>query len=326
MSKHDEFAQQLSDKVISMMQNEKRAPWQRPWIGGHPPKHGFGLPYNAISGKGYRGANTINLLVQGMLNGYTDDRWVTYKQAQELGAQVKKGEKSTLIQFWKAPEKADATKPNSVDKEKWAGPTVMYACVFNADQIDGMPLKVDRVMPDPKWRHDECERLMKECGVSIFHDGGDQAFYIPSRDEIHLPEKQHFLSADGYYATVIHEIGHSTGHHSRLDRDMKGKRGTESYAKEEMVAELSSMMVGERLGIGYDPGQHVAYVEHWIKILKDDPKEIMRAASSAEKVCQYLKIEGYQREVTKIINQEKALEIAKQVHEPEIKQSIRMSM
>ena len=129
---------------------------------------------------------------------------------------------------------------------------------------------------------------MANSGAVIRHEPGDRAFYRPSTDSITLPERNQFPTADNYYATALHELGHWTGHPSRLDRDLAHPFGSEGYAREELRAEIASLMLGERLEIGHDPGQHAAYVGSWVKALKEDPKEIFRAASDAERISGYV--------------------------------------
>jgi antirestriction protein ArdC len=130
--------------------------------------------------------------------------------------------------------------------------------------------------------------LLGACDVEIRHDQADQAFYRPATDRIHLPGRESFPSADAYFSTALHELGHATGHPSRLGRDLAHPFGSEGYAKEELRAEIASLIMGDELGIGHDPGQHAAYVGSWIKILKDDPKEILRASRDAEQIHRYV--------------------------------------
>lgn len=132
------------------------------------------------------------------------------------------------------------------------------------------------------------EHILKASGASITHAPGDRAFYRPATDSIHLPDRGQFPTADNYYATALHELGHWTGHASRLDRDLAHPFGSEGYAKEELRAEIASMIVGDELGIGHDPGQHAAYVGSWIKALQDEPLEVFRAAADAEKIHDYV--------------------------------------
>lgn len=162
-------------------------------------------------------------------------------------------------------------------------PKVFIASVFNAEQIDGLPPMA--VRQDKSWNSIErAESILEASGAKISHDQVDRAFYRMSTDSIHLPQQAAFPSADRYYATALHELGHWTGHASRLDRDLAHPFGSEGYAKEELRAEIASMIMGDELGIGHDPSQHVAYVKSWIKALQDDPLEIFRAAADAEKI------------------------------------------
>lgn len=125
-------------------------------------------------------------------------------------------------------------------------------------------------------------------GVEIRHDQADPAFYRPATDRIYLPPRSSFKIAANFLATALHEVAHSTGHPSRLERDLAPLFGSVGYAKEELRADIASLMISDRLGIGHDPGQHAAYVDNWIKVLKDDPKEILRAARDADKITDYL--------------------------------------
>lgn len=127
-------------------------------------------------------------------------------------------------------------------------------------------------------------------------------------DDIHLPVREAFKSTDAYYATVLHELGHWTGHPVRLGRDLTGRFGSEQYAKEELRAEMASMMIGERLGIGHDPGQHAAYIGHWIKLIKEQPREILVAAKDADAICQHLGVHKYEHEPMKVPDKAKAKE------------------
>jgi antirestriction protein ArdC len=229
--------------------------------------------------------------------GRGDPRWMTYKQAQGVGAQVRRGEKGTLVQYWKVndeiPVKDERGKPikdaegntvyRSVQLDK---PRVFSAVVFNAEQIEGLPTLEVKA---PDWdRHERAEAVLNASGVEIRHDQADRAFYRPATDRIHLPPRGQFDTADKYLATALHELAHSTGHPSRLDRDLAHPFGSVGYAKEELRAEIASLMIGDRLGIGHDPGQHAAYVKSWVQVLKEDPKEILRASRDADKIAGYV--------------------------------------
>jgi hypothetical protein len=141
----------------------------------------------------------------------------------------------------------------------------------------------------PAWdRHEQAEALLLASGAEIRHDQADRAFYRPATDRIHLPERGGFKTADAYYATAMHKLGHWTGHPTRLDRDLAHPFGSEGYAKEELRAEIASLMLGDELGMGHDPGQHAAYVKTWIKNQQEDPKEILRAAKDADRITAFI--------------------------------------
>ena len=283
----------IAEKLVAQLR-EGTAPWQKPWQPGEP---GAFLPFNPTTGKRYKGINALHL----MSEGHEDQRWMTYKQAASAGAQVRQGEKGTPIQYWKFSEEQGQTdtdgKPvlgsdgrqarQSVRLER---PQMFFSTVFNASQIDGLAPLAPR--PPAAWAPAErAERILQASGATIEHggrEGRDSAFYRPSSDTIHLPGKEQFPTADNYYATALHELGHWTGHASRLGRDLGHPFGSEEYAREELRAEIASMLLGDELGIGHDPGQHAAYVGTWIKVLQSDPLEIFRAASAAEKIQAYV--------------------------------------
>lgn len=283
------FHEQVAENLIEQLK-QGTAPWQKPWQPGDPVT---GLPHNATSGNRYRGINALQLMSQP----YVDTRWMTYKQATALGAQVNKGEKGTLIQYWKFNDerikKDDNGKPVLNEKKepikekiRLERPRVFYATVFNAEQIDGLlPL----IIKTPEWEPlVRAEQILQASNAVIEHGEFDRAFYRPATDSIHLPHKNQFETPDRYYATALHELGHWSGHETRLARDLSNPFGSEAYAKEELRAEIASMLLGSELGIGHDPGQHAAYVNHWIKALQEDPNEIFRAAADAEKIQDFV--------------------------------------
>lgn len=260
------------------------APWQRPW---KPNEIGV-RPFNPLSGKPYRGINDLWL----SLRGYSDPRWMTYRQALELGGQVRKGEKARTIEYWQWTERkpalgedgkplVDADGNTQYVEARLDRPRVFYAKVFNASQIDGLE---PWVAPAPNFDPIErAEVLLAGCTIPIFHDQADRAFYSPWADEIHLNPRSDFKDAAAYYGVALHEVGHGTGHESRLAREF-GPFGSEVYAREELRAEISSYMIARDLGIGHDPSRHAAYVESWLKALKEDRNEIFRAARDAEEI------------------------------------------
>lgn len=283
------YHQVVANQIIESLK-AGTAPWLKPW----EPGTGNGqIPYNPITGKRYRGINALYL----MLNESDDNRWLTYKQAQSMDAQVRKGEKGTTIQYWKFHEEQtkhdDAGNPVLDEHGKplkvqvnLERPKVFYATVFHASQIDNMP---ELIAKEPDWSLIErAEKLLHNSGATIIHSEADRAFYRLSTDSIHLPPKDQFKSAANYYATALHELGHWSGHPSRLDRDLGHPFGSDAYAKEELRAEIASILLGSELGIGHDPSQHTAYIKSWIRVLEDEPLEIFRASADAEKIVNHL--------------------------------------
>lgn len=276
----------VAEKLIGQLE-QGTAPWQKPW------EPGADLPMNPVSGKRYRGINALQLMSEGR----SDPRWLTYRQAQGMDAQVRGGEKGTTIQYWKFTE----DRPLVVDGKpvldgrgkpvtqtvKLERPRVFLATVFNAEQIDGLPPLAAR--KEHAWDPVErAERILQASGAAIQHGERDAAFYRPRTDTIHLPDRSQFPDSATYYAVSLHELAHWTGHGKRLDRDLAHPFGSEAYAREELRAEISSMILGNEIGIGDDPMRHAAYVGSWIKALRDDPLEIFRAAADAEKMCEYV--------------------------------------
>ena len=305
---HEEFA----NKIIERLQ-EGTAPWQVPWTAGK----GSLAPHNPASGTVYRGMNRVHLA----LSGYDDPRWMTLKQANDHGYSILPGSKATPVVYFQFSEEKDKLdkdgKPvldadGKPEKEKVEldKPIVRFAHVFNAEQVDGIP-PLQLTDKSYEWEPiEKAENILAASGADIKHDQSNRAFYRRMEDAIHLPPKENFDSPDKYYATALHELGHWTGDEKRLNRE-KGPFGSEVYAREELRAEIASWMLGQEIGIGHDPGQHAAYVQSWIKALKEDPYEIVRACRDAEKIKEYVfdlerKKELEQKAPEQVVQQEKA--------------------
>ena len=282
---HEEFA----EKIIAHLE-AGTAPWQKPWKPGKT----LMAPHNPISGTVYRGMNRVNLA----LSGYDDPRWVTFKQASSQDMRVLPGSKATPVVYYQFTKEEDVLgedgkpvigedgKPKTQDVEL-ARPIMRVAHVFNAEQVEGMPALS---LTDKAYEWDPVEKaesILAASGANIKHDQSDKAFYRYMTDSIHLPPKENFEEPGGYYGTALHELGHWTRHSSRLDRE-NGPFGTEMYAREELRAEIASWMVCQDVGIPHDPEHHAAYVDSWIKALKEDPYEIVRACRDAEGIKEYL--------------------------------------
>jgi len=266
--------QQVTDRIIEELE-KGAAPWIKPW------KAGSQEDQNIISKKAYNG---INRLILGM-SGYAMPYWASFKQWQELGATVKKGEKGTMIVFY-SPIKKDAVNPATGDLEQSIYHCLKSYYVFNAAQVEGIEFEqVKPVLPDFNPVPALEDRIIKT-GATIKHNGS-QAFYRPSEDAITMPAKNTFISEDHYYATVLHEITHWSGAKHRLDRT-KGKRFADTaYAFEELVAEMGAAFLCQDYGIAGDL-RHADYIGSWLKCLKADNKAIFNAAALAQKAADYI--------------------------------------
>ena len=273
------FAKKVTDMVLS-----NSAPWVKPW-GANQAK---GLPVNALTGRPYRGCNVMFLLA----TPFKSRGWLTFKQVSSLGGKVKRGSKASDIFFFTTikVEKEDRTTGEKVLIDV---PVLKNFKVFNLEQCeipDVAPLKyrpenVDDTPIDENPVFDECEKLLN---LAVWYEDDVKAYYIPSRDEIHLPNRRAFSSLSGFWGTALHELSHWTGHESRLNRDMKHAFGTQKYAREELVAEVSSWLLAVTLGTPHEPQNSAAYLASWVSDFKDKPREIYSAISQAQKVVDYL--------------------------------------
>lgn len=254
------------------------APWRKPWK--------TSIPRNLISKKPYRGLNVFLLATQG----YGSPLWLTFNQAKALGAHVRKGERSTLVSFWKFSE---------YERENAAGETeskssvlLRYYRVFNVEQCEGLKaLHGDEYKPvEPLV---ECESIANHMPNPPRFEQHSQAFYRPSADVIGMPSQNCFESAEGYYSTLFHELTHSTGHQSRLNRFEENSNdhmfGSDSYSREELVAEMGAAMLSGIAGISnVTLSNSAAYLQTWIRRLKSDSRLIISAASHAQKATDYI--------------------------------------
>jgi antirestriction protein ArdC len=263
------IAQSITDNVIKALE-AGTAPWVKPWN-----SNGVDAPYNPVSKRYYNGINFIQL---SMMPGSTHN-WVTYKQAQSVGAQVRKGSVGVPVIYFSPLEVQDRV-TNEIKKI----PMLKTYTVFNADQVDGLelPASSERTMNESIA---SCEAFIKAQRAEFKH-GGNRAFYVPSLDYIQLPDLNQFKSSADYYATALHELSHWTGHESRLDRKINNKFGNEAYAFEELVAELGSAMLCAHNKIDGQL-QHASYIADWLKVLNDDPKNILKASALAQKILDY---------------------------------------
>ncbi len=263
-----------TDKIVENIIKEIEAgvmPWLKPWKNGNQPD-GI-LPYNASTKKEYRGINIM--LLWDKSDQYGCNGWVTYKQAQKIGGQVRKNEKGTQIVFWKFIEITD-----KVTEEKKTIPFAQVSTVFNLEQVDGIEIK------KVEQEQTKALELAKKNGIDLRH-GGNKAYFSPVGDYVKVPQQEQFESIESYEATVNHEGVHWTGHHSRLDREFGKRFGDEAYGMEELVAELGAAFLCAHQGIE-GKLQHAEYISSWLTTLKKDKKAIFTAATKAQEAVDYL--------------------------------------
>ncbi len=284
--------QELTDELIRMVE-AGTAPWQKPWD-ATAAATALQMPQNPVTGKPYRGGNSIQLLIAATKMGEGDDpRWCTYKQAQAEGWQIKKGSKAQTIQYWKWDDDEKRSNPvtgaTDTVKIKRGVPSAFYASVFHASQIDGIPEYQPPTTAREEWQAVElAEKIIAQSGARIVHDQLDRAFYSPNKDDIHIPPRAAFATSLDYYEVVLHEIGHWSGHETRLNRDLSGGFGSASYAREELRAQLASLFMSAELGVPFNPQRHAAYQASWIAALKEDKNEIYQAASQAHQIAEFV--------------------------------------
>lgn len=268
--------QEVTDRIVTALE-AGTVPWLRPW---RDDRSGSTLePYNAASGRPYNG---INLLILGTMP-YADLGWLTYKQAQELGGNVRKGEKGTTVVFWKFV----AAKDDENEGKERIVPVARAYTVFNVAQCDGVDAAKLKRPTAPVAGDTDIDTVAQRVGASVRH-GGAKAFYTTGSDFIQIPSAAAFRSVDHYQSTLAHELTHWTGHKSRCAREFGKRFGDQAYAFEELVAEIGSAFLCARVGLPLDELQHPAYLANWLRILKDDKRAIFTASSKAKAAAEFL--------------------------------------
>jgi len=266
--------QQITDKIIAELEAGNIPSWVKNWSGE------AGSDCNVITKKTYSGINTIILGMSGFKSPY----WATYKQWLSIGAKINKDQFSNYqsIVFY-APVKTAKKQDNEDTQQVYK--LMRYFRVYNAEQVTGFEAPA---LPVPKvFNNIACiEALTVKSGVKL-QFGGDRAYYSPSDDYIAMPHKTQFNSEASYYATLLHELAHWSGHKSRLDRDLSGRFGNEAYAAEELIAELSAAFLCARYSIAGEL-RHSSYIASWLRVLKNDNKAVFKAAALAQKSADYL--------------------------------------
>lgn len=277
-------ATRITQEIIARLESGTR-PWIKPWRGVpvSRPLRACGIPY--------RGMNVFWLWMVADICGYASPFWMTYNQAKELGAQVRKGEKSTIAIFYKSYTK-EIEAPDTGEKSDEARRVLKAYPVFNADQVEGLPERFHPAatleLTEPEGREQALDAFFAAIPATLRHQG-DEAYYEPLADRVTMPPAHLFSGFNHYYATLAHELSHWTGHSSRLARDLKNRFGTAAYAAEELVAELSSAMLGAELGLPVAHlDNHASYIGHWLKLLKEDDRAILTAAAKAEEASSLL--------------------------------------
>ena len=271
----------VTERIIEQLE-KGCAPWQKPWS--------IEAPKNLISKKAYRGINT--LLLAG--SPYKSPYWLTYKQAAQLGGHVCKGAKSTIVVFWKMLEKKRTQEQVEQDTKAGQIPLLRYYRIFNSEQCDGISASVPANNKPPVSPIDECERLSESMpNPPKLEHGGARAFYSPSLDKVQMPIRDSFTDAQAYYSTLFHELTHSTGSKSRLDRGLSDSLrpfGSEDYSKEELVAEIGAAMLCGVAGIDNAGtlNRSASYLETWLERLRGDSKLVVHAAAQAQKAADYI--------------------------------------
>ena len=278
----------ITDKIIADLEKGVR-PWMKPWNAEHaagritkPLRHN-GQPYNGI--------NILMLWSAAVSEGYSAPIWMTFRQAKELGANVRKGEKGELVVYANTVTRTEQNDTTGEELEHTI-PFMKGYTVFNVEQIEGLPshyYQLAEPVLDPVQRISHAEAFFTATGARIGH-GGNQAYYTIGADRIQMPPFESFRDAESYYATLAHETTHWTRHPSRLDRDFGRQRfGDEGYAQEELVAELGSAFLSADLELTPEVREdHTAYIESWLKVLKNDKRAIFTAAAHAQRAVDYL--------------------------------------
>src|ERR1700722_1318394 len=285
MSSFDLY-QTVTDQIVAMLETGV-VPWRSPILGRSKAGH----PKNLNTGKQYRGVNVFLLAFTAFAKGYGSSYWLTFNQAKDRGGNVKKGEKSSLVVFWKQYQTIDKQTGDPVNV-----PVLRYYNVFNAEQIEGIEIP-DAVKFEPlDFKPIEAAEQIAAGylgGPGVHYDGRQQAYYRPLTDTIHMPEKTRFASVEEFYSTLFHECSHSTGHSSRLDRKLDTDPkpfGSADYGKEELIAEMSAAFLCSYAGSQPTVVENqAAYLAGWLKQLKLDNKLVVSAAGQAQRAADWIR-------------------------------------
>lgn len=276
---------EVTARVIAELE-QGRLPWVQPWDSA---ACGCTMPANAATGRRYSGINVLILWGAVIDRGYPLQQWLTFRQALSLGGHVRRGEKGTVLCYaHRFTPRAEEERARDEDREARQIAFLKRFTVFNVDQCDGLPEELMRVpeLSEERETIPHAEALIAATGAD-FRIGGSEAFYSPTADIVQVPPQQAYREQINWYRTALHELGHWTGHGSRLERDLSGGFGSAAYAREELVAEMASAFTCASLSI-QPTVRHADYVGAWLAVLREDEKAIFRAASLASKAADYL--------------------------------------
>ncbi len=292
--------QEITNQIIDILENHKKLEYTASWT----PTHGEILAHNPVSKHVYTGLNQLYLCHITMKNGYRQNRWITFVQGSNLGAKVKKGEKSRLITFWgklfldnngknvtrKVMEiiKSGYEIPQDVSMI----PYLRYHKVFNIEQFEGLPenlfFKGESLNFTEPEKDDLAEDYLRRSGAVIKYRQNQIPCYMPAADIIMLPERKQYKGKEYYYSDIFHELGHWTGHSKRLNRESNFNRRSRTYAMEELIAELFSAFACAHCGFSSLITNNAAYIESWLKNLRSDKKFIFEASRMATQAVNFV--------------------------------------
>jgi len=290
MAETKDIYQSVTNQIIATLE-QGTVPWIKPWRPGEPL-----VPINAYSGRSYSGINIPLLWSSAERRGFECDRWLTYRQAREAGGYIRKGEKASLAVLYCPIEKEELDNAGTPLPEQDGTPKVKRFAIlkelklFNIAQCEGLSGKLIVPIPTIENAIDVVKTIIRQSGIPVIHCRRDRAFYSPGKDQITMPYPDQFISSEHYYSTLLHELIHATGHCSRLERSgitTKGTFGDQTYAFEELVAEMGSAFLCAQLGV---PGQlqHESYIASWLSVLRHDKRAIIKASGLARNACAYI--------------------------------------
>ena len=278
---------EITAKIIAELE-AGRVPWVQPW-GTAAANAPLAMPKNVATGRHYSGINVLILWGSVIEQGFPSQGWVTFRQALSLGGNVTKGERGTTVVYADRFVPDDERKrAEETGEEAQAIPFLKRFTVFNVAQCEGLPenLAAAAAPPEPGLIQPRVEALIKATGID-FRIGGNRAFYVPAADYVQVPPPQAYFERINWHRTALHELGHASGHPSRLNRDLSGSFGSKKYIVEELVAELNAAFCCASLDI-VPTVRHADYIGSWLEVMHEDNRAIVRAASQASKAADFL--------------------------------------